>query len=125
MNNKLCKIVGLSYIDLLLFIEKNDCVQQRRASYDSERQDKVIMQCESDSSYSRKQCHSMTRQCWCVNPETGVELKGSRTRESLNCDTYEEDPKGIIMFMLIVYFICAVSYLKMVRIKAYSTNIGF
>ncbi|XP_032235803.2 uncharacterized protein LOC5510701 isoform X2 [Nematostella vectensis] len=37
-----------------------------------------IPQCDKDGRYSALQCHGSTGYCWCVNPETGEELLGTR-----------------------------------------------
>jgi len=37
-----------------------------------------VMSCADDGTFAEKQCHSSTGYCWCVDPKTGTEIKGSR-----------------------------------------------
>ncbi|KAL5264513.1 hypothetical protein ACHWQZ_G005564 [Mnemiopsis leidyi] len=37
-----------------------------------------ITQCEPDGEYYPRQCNVRTKECWCVDHETGVEIKGTR-----------------------------------------------
>jgi len=41
-----------------------------------------IPKCTATGEYKPKQCHPSTASCWCVDPTTGKEIKGSRKRSA-------------------------------------------
>lgn len=51
-------------------------VEQQRAG--TPMPGKYIAKCTQHGFYETKQCHGSTGYCWCVDPETGKELQGSR-----------------------------------------------
>jgi len=43
-----------------------------------------IPQCTDGGQFEYAQCHGSTGQCWCVNPNTGEEIEGTRKRDGFN-----------------------------------------
>ena len=41
--------------------------------------------CTKEGQFEKKQCHRSTGFCWCVNPETGKEISGTRKRGEVIC----------------------------------------
>ena len=65
--------------------------------------------CEPDGSYSRKQCHGSTGQCWCVHTQTGEEIHGTRAgpyEADVNCqqgEEQEQEEEAFTMKASVVY----------------------
>ena len=66
-----------------------------------------MTQCDSDGSYSAKQCSGSTGYCWCVG-EDGIEFENSQQREwesgKLDCETMRAERAGelkLLCFVLI------------------------
>ncbi len=54
-------------------------------------------ECNEDGWYAREQYHGSTGFSWCVNPDTGAEIRGSRVCrgvQRLNCDEAEDEDLG-------------------------------
>jgi len=60
------------------------CQQESNTAKLTKKIGTFIPSCELNGSYSSKQCHASTGQCWCVN-SNGEELVGTRIRGSLTC----------------------------------------
>jgi hypothetical protein len=53
------------------------CTEERQR-LGQEMPGKFVPQCTESGYYQSQQCHGSTGYCWCVNPDTGKELDGSR-----------------------------------------------
>jgi len=58
------------------------CKQQLDAVSKS---DKFKPQCDAKGQFMNRQCDRSIRQCWCVNTQTGSEIKGTRTNGLVEC----------------------------------------
>merc|ERR1719450_1233043 len=59
-----------------------------------------IPQCNADGTYKEKQCHSSTGYCWCVELETGKEIKGTKkgpTEGEVTCGSISNAPPVIVV----------------------------
>jgi nidogen (entactin) len=48
---------------------------------------RFVPQCTNSGWFQAKQCHGSTGLCWCVNPDTGKEVEGTRLRGEPECTT--------------------------------------
>merc|ERR1712080_719956 len=62
-----------------------------------------IPQCKADGTFKEKQCHGSTGYCWCVEPESGAEIKGTKkgpTDGEVKCGACQlkllTAPKGLL-----------------------------
>ena len=62
------------------FLGPSKCDTERAKALGSNKVGHFIPKCASNGDYERRQNHGSTGQSWCVNPKTGVEIPGTRTR---------------------------------------------
>lgn len=65
----------------------SDCQEERTRLTANPMPGQDVPECEKDGTYSKKQCSGSTGECWCVEPESNVEIDGSRVSvgEEIDC----------------------------------------
>ena len=48
-------------------------------------QDAFVPECEADGTYKEIQCYGFTGHCYCVDPQSGKEIEGTRSQGEVNC----------------------------------------
>ncbi|KAI0237460.1 hypothetical protein LSAT2_012013 [Lamellibrachia satsuma] len=58
--------------------------------------DAFVPSCSSTGEFERKQCYMFPRSCWCVDPRTGVEIKGTRQQfyDMVDCNKEHNNGNG-------------------------------
>ncbi|PIK61577.1 putative pregnancy zone protein, partial [Apostichopus japonicus] len=79
--------IGESRRRRVAILDETECQQQLREATEKGALGSFRPDCDENGLFMKRQCHASTRRCWCVNPETGLEVTSGVTPD---CEAEEE-----------------------------------